>query len=210
MPKGEFLIMNNTLKRVLSVAAALILLVSVFACSKSDPANNGSEQNKDYTPGPVIDPDATAVATVGPAVIDNVVKVTFTVDARAAYGSGELPEEVKAQLVGEGLLMNNAQITLPRGSKLTSTFRVLDISGIPVVYENGLVTCLKGVANGSCGENSRWILKINGEIVEGNLEGIELSNGDEILFLYDLEAGPAPSFEVSSTESPSSDPAGRH
>lgn len=183
--------MNKTFKRIIAFMAALLVMASMYACTKPNTVEPGTNDQKNSTPGPVIDPSATSAPTIDPAVLENVVKVTFTVDARAAYECSDLPAEVKAQLVGNGLLMNNAQITLPKGSKLISTFRVLDISGIPIVFENGLVTSLKGVANGSCGENSCWLLKINGEVVEGNIEEIVLNNGDEIVFVYDLEAGPA-------------------
>ena len=49
---------------------------------------------------------------------------------------------------------------------------------------NVAVVTFKGIANGDCGESSRWVLKINGSEVTGSYDKTTVSNGDEVIWLY--------------------------
>ena len=202
-------------KRIIAVCIIALLALSLAACTRG----GVTEQ----TPVPVGNSDTPVdpTPTLRPFDDNTVVRIYLTVDARSAYNHPGLPSEVRAQLTGSGMLMSAAQLTMPIESKLDATFRVLEISGIPVVSEETdggtFITSIKGVANGSCGESSRWAVKINGEEVDLSVDQIELKSGDEVVLIYvcdENEAAPTSRANAGRnsdpTVSPDPDSAGRN
>lgn len=174
--------MNSCMKRIIAVCIIALIVLTAAACNK------GSITEQTAVPVGNSDMPAEPTATLRPFDDTTVVRISLTVDARSAYNHPGLPAEVKAQLTGEGMLMSSAQLTMPLESKLDATFRVLEISGIPVVSEETdggtFITSIKGVANGSCGESSRWVVMINGEEVDSPVDQIALKTGDEVVIIY--------------------------
>lgn len=191
------IIMKKLSMQLFAAAVAVLMLFSFTACkgrsNNPDPIDVSNSSKPQRTATPTVDPETIS-------------KITLTVDARNAYNDPNLPAEVKAQLFGSGLMMNGAEITMPVGTPLSNAFRVLELSGIPVVVENGAVTSVKGVANGSCGENSRWMLFINGTENTSNVDELTVNSGDDIRFIYTVNGGEDVNPDQNGTDSPETTP----
>ncbi len=173
--------MKSIFNKLIAVMAAAAMLLCLAACAKAP-----SGDVPVVTPKPLATPRPTSV----PVDKDKVSTAAFSVNAVEAYGSELLPAEVKAQLENGGILLNGAQLTLPKGGMLESVFRVLELCGIPVVAEDAeagrVITSIKGVANGSCGDESRWMIVVNGDVKDGPIDDIVVNDGDVITFYYSL------------------------
>ena len=173
--------MKSVFKSVIAIMLAAAMLLAFAACNKS-----GNKQNTDSTTAAPQNSNAPSevVRTAAPTLRPDVASITYTIDATAAYSSGKLSNDIMKELVGTGLLVNKAVVTLPKDSNITSTFNVFKVYGVETVVENGQINSIQGVENGACGENSRWVLKINGSEVTQALDSVTLNSGDEIIWIY--------------------------
>ena len=179
--------MKRYARHFIAALIAAAMLVSFSACAKT-PENGGG---RNISAEPVT---SGSILTPRPDFVDTSVHISITIDARNAYVDPNLPAEVKAQLIGEGLLMKDAQISMPKSAcTISGTFRVLQVSGLPVIAEESdggsFITSISGVANGQCGEESRWLILINGEICSDSVTEKQLSDGDTVLFIYTVDGG---------------------
>ncbi len=168
-------------KRSTAILLTVLMLLALCACSSgTGNKDNNTEAPRSATPKPDVIPD-------------NSIRLYFTVDARSAVDSGLLSPDDIQQLNGNGLLMNNAAITLPRDSVFSNLFHVLELYGIPVVTgnEGGVkrVTEVKGIANGACGESSYWMLIVNGSAVEESADTLRFESGDVVRLFFTVNGG---------------------
>ena len=170
--------MKSFFKSIVALMLVSALLVSFAACNKGGSKQNEGN-NSNNTSAPVN--SKAPVSTLSP----NVAVVTFTVDATAAYSSGKLSDDVMAKITNNGLLIKKAGVTFPKDSPISAPFSVFNsIYSVDakIVSENEV--SFQGISNGDCGENSRWVLKINGNEITESYENVTISNGDEVIWLY--------------------------
>ncbi|MBR5949393.1 MAG: DUF4430 domain-containing protein [Clostridia bacterium] len=172
--------MKSVFKSVIAIMLAAALLFAFAACNKG---GSGSKQNEGSTTpdtSATVNPPKTATPTLRP----DVVSITYTIDATAAYSSGKLSIDVMKELVGKGLLVNKALVTVPKDTVVSSTFGVFSIYGVEAKLNSERDVTIQGISNGDCGENSRWILKINDIEVEGAFDSVTLKSGDVVVWVY--------------------------
>ena len=172
--------MRSYLKPVIAIMLAAALLLSFAACNKGGSKHNEGGNNSSS-------PTAAPAKTNAPAstLSPNVAVVTFTVDATAASSSGKLSADVMSKLSNNGLLIKKAGVTFPKDSPVSAPFDVFNsVYGVEAKLVSESEVTFQGIANGDCGESSRWVLKINGSEVTGSYDKTTVSNGDEVIWLY--------------------------
>ena len=172
--------MKSFFKSAIAIMLAAALMLSFAAFNKGGNKHNEGGNNSG-------NPTAAPGKTNAPAstLSPNVAVVTFTVDATAAYSSGKLSSDVMSKLANNGLLIKKAGVTFPKDSPVSAPFDVFNsIYGVEAKIVSEREVTFQGIANGDCGENSRWVLKINGNEVTGSYEDATVSNGDEVIWLY--------------------------
>ncbi|MBO4879803.1 MAG: hypothetical protein J5544_06045 [Clostridia bacterium] len=175
--------MNNKIFKLLALLLAAAMLLAFGACSKS---NNGTNNGN----GDTVTDDSSATPRPTGQPIDAVPSINLTIDARNAFVHPDLPEEVRGQLANNGFLVDNAVITLQGENRFDDTFfRLMKLYGTPIVVEDGAITSISGVANGICGENSRWVVIVNGEVTETPFEELTFTKGDQVRFVYTCNGG---------------------
>ncbi|MBR6006483.1 MAG: DUF4430 domain-containing protein [Clostridia bacterium] len=175
--------MNNKIFKLLALLLAAAMLLAFGACSKS---NNGTNNGN----GDTVTDDSSATPRPTGQPIDAVPSINLTIDARNAFVHPDLPEEIRGQLANNGFLVDNAVITLQGENRFDDTFfRLMKLYGTPIVVEDGAITSISGVANGICGENSRWVVIVNGEVSETPFEELTFTKGDQVRFVYTCNGG---------------------
>ena len=164
--------MNIRIRRLFAAILAAAMLLAFAACKKSGPEGATAAPEKTAPP----QPDT----------------YTLSVDARNAYVHPDLPEEVRSALTGEGLLLKAASVNLQQNSSVLNAFDLLGkMYGINAETdpETGAVVSINGVANGSCGEQSYWVILVNGEPVDTTLAELTAKNGDAISLIFTCNGG---------------------
>lgn len=172
--------MKSFFKSAIAIMLAAALMLSFAACNKGGNKHNEGGNNSG-------NPTAAPGKTNAPAstLSPDVAGVTFTIDATAAYSSGKLSADVMSKLTNNGLLIRRAGVTLPKDSPVTTPFSMFkNTHNVEAKLVSEREVTFQGIANGDCGENSRWVLKINGIEVTGSFETATVSNGDEVIWLY--------------------------
>ena len=173
--------MKSVFKSVVAIMLAAALLLAFTACNKGGESKQkeGNETNAP-TSAPV-NPPRTATPTLSP----DIAAVTYTIDATAAYASGMLPADIMGKLSNNGLLVKKAGVTLPKNSAVSTPFEMFNnVYNIDYKFDPANGVSFQGITNGSCGENSRWVLKINDNEVTGSFDNVTVNNGDEVLWIF--------------------------
>lgn len=55
--------------------------------------------------------------------------------------------------------------------------------------QDGLIDAIGYLKNGDCGEGSRWVYTVNGELMNDNPADCKVRNGDEIVWTFTLNGG---------------------
>ncbi len=160
------------------IAAAMLL--SFAACSGGGNKQNPNPDSKASNAPASNIPVKTPAATLRPGVS----AVTYTIDATAAYASGKVSAGVMSSLGNNGMLLNKGLVTMQQSQPLSAPFRLFKAQGVDIVVENGAIKSIQGLENGACGEGSRWIVKINGQQNDSNVDTVSISSGDTIEIVY--------------------------
>lgn len=171
--------MKSIFKSLFALVLISALLVAFAACNNGENKQNEHSEGNKPTPTPY--KTSAPAATLSP----DVAVVTFTVDATAAYASGKLSADVMGKLANNGLLINKAGVTFPKDSPVSAPFGVFNsMYGVDAKLVSANEVTFQGISNGDCGENSRWVLKINGNEVTESFDAATVSNGDQVIWLY--------------------------
>lgn len=178
--------MKTVFKSILAIMLAALMLASFAACNRG--GNNSGDKGGTPTLAPTGSDSYTAapVKTPAPTMRPDVSAITYTIDATAAVSSGRLSGEVLGKLENNGMLLNKAKVTMLNDQKLSATFKLFKTRGIEIETENDRIVSVQGLANGDCGEGSRWVIKHNGQQTDVAVDDIAFGNGDSIEIVYIL------------------------
>lgn len=169
--------------RIVAAVMAIILIASFAGCGKQVGKSNDL----------VIVSNETAQPTARPTEMplpDDYARISCTIDARDAYSSGALSEEVMTKLAStQGMLLNSARLTIKIEYKLEGIFKSIKglVGGDIIINENAIFS-IGGLENGMCSGRGRWIVKCNGERIDSGIDQIEIKDGDAFEFFYDINA----------------------
>ena len=145
-------------------AALLLIVISALALCACSAKPGGSGQTPQPKPS---------------SLPDNSMRITLTVDANGMNGNG--------------LLMNAAFVTAPKGCVFSDIFRLLDLYGIPIETDTvdgvNRITSVKGVENGAAGIYSYWLVTVNGNLVTEGVDTLKLDQDDVVRLFFTKDNG---------------------
>lgn len=167
--------MKQTTKRIFAVL--LVLALAVCACGCSSGTNDKQTQNPQNT-----------------ADLSKTCECTLTIDATKAFENSALDEAVRAELSNGGMIYNGASVRTAKGQTVTDLLvSITRLSSIVVDIQNGeygsFIQGICGLYNGACGENSYWLLRVNGEYSEVGADSVIINEGDEITWIFTCDGG---------------------
>ena len=169
--------------RIFAAVVAIVLIASFAGCSQSAKKNNDM----------IVMSNEPTVPTARPTEMplpDDYARISCTIDARDAYASGALNEEVMSKLEStHGMLLNSARLTIKIEYKLDGIFKCIKglVGGDITISENAIFS-ICGLENGMCSGKGRWLVKCNGERIDVGIDQVELKDGDTFEFFYDINA----------------------
>lgn len=189
LEKELLTIMKNTLKRIAAVVICVIMLVCCIGCGRKKPDDN--------RPNPT-NPGSTVITTKDPNATEYTPEGMYTclvtIDASTAFNNSGLDEAIRNELRNEGMLLNKVKMASAAKQSVTEIFTsACSLSNIVLDIETGefgsFFKGIGGLYNGDCGENSYWLLKINGEFSDVGADSITVNDGDEIVWIYTCDGG---------------------
>jgi hypothetical protein len=190
------------------VAAALVLLIVLFAAPALFVAPSATDTNRDIPPSSITETTATAsrsATSVGQSAPAGSGGATPAHDADTGLDSASEPKaplsitfsvecktlakenpEAAARYANGGIIYPITALTLPAGATVADA---LDATGLSYEGAYGYLKDIVGLAEKSFGDQSAWFYTVNGTFPESSFNTCQLKDGDQVIWRYSMDSG---------------------